>query len=318
MRILVTGGAGYLGSILVEVLLTSWIDEPTPIFHEVTVLDNFRHGANSLAHLCSNERLTIVRGDARDTRTLEALVPKAEAIFPLAALVGAPLCDLDHHGAITTNDGAIESLCEIASKDQPIIIPITNSGYGIGKKGTECTEESPLRPLSLYGRTKVEAEALIMGRGNAVSIRLATLFGMSPRMRLDLLVNDMVYRAVRDRFVVLYEADAMRNYLHVRDAAEAFVHAIRNWETMKNSIYNVGLSAANLSKRELCARIKEHVPSFTVLESPVGSDVDKRDYMVSNAKIEATGWRPSYSLDDGIRELIQGYQMIRNERYANV
>jgi nucleoside-diphosphate-sugar epimerase len=309
MKILVTGGAGYLGSTLVDEMLK---------FHEVTVLDNFMHRENSLAHLCRLWHLEIVYGDARDTRLLGELVPRADIIIPLAALVGAPLCDSDRHGAITTNNGAIEDLCDIASRGQPILIPTTNSGYGIGKPGKECTEASPLKPITLYGRTKVEAEKMVMERGNSVSLRLATLFGMAPRMRLDLLVNDFVYRAVHDRSVVLYEADAKRNYLHVRDAARAFVHMLDNWAKLRDNIFNVGLSDANLSKRELCERIKGHVPSLTTLEAKVGEDPDKRDYIVSNAKIEAAGWRPEFSLDDGIRELIKGYQMLRANRYANI
>lgn len=310
MRILVTGGAGYLGSILVQTLLAAE--------HDVTVLDNFAHRENSLAHLCWWDHLRVVRGDVRDERLIRQLVAKVDAIIPLAALVGAPLCDADRVGAHSTNLVAIQILRQKASKDQPIIIPTTNSGYGIGDRGKECTEASPLKPISFYGKLKVDAEAEMMERGNAVSLRFATLFGMSPRMRLDLLVNDFVHRALRDRCVVLFEADAKRNYLHVRDAAEAFSHVLDNWALMKGGVYNVGLSDANLSKRELCEKIRGHIPTLTVLEAPVGSDPDKRDYIVSNAKIEATGYRPTFSLDDGIIELIKGFQMIRDSRYANV
>ena len=309
MRILVTGGAGYLGSILVDDLLLQ---------HDVIVIDSFIHRENSLAHLCRWPHLEIVRGDVRDQRLIRQLVAKADVIIPLAALVGAPLCDQDRVAAHSTNLVAIQILRQEASKDQPIIIPTTNSGYGIGQQGVECTEASPLKPVSFYGTLKVDAEAEMMERGNAVSLRLATLFGMSPRMRLDLLVNDFVHRALRDRCVVLFEADAKRNYLHVRDAARAFVHVLDNWGAMKDGIYNVGLSDANLSKRELCEKIKAHVPAFTILEAPVGSDPDKRDYIVSNAKIEKTDWRPQFSLDDGIVELIKGFQMLRDSRYANV
>jgi nucleoside-diphosphate-sugar epimerase len=307
-RILVSGGAGYLGSILVPALLDAG--------HMVTVLDSFKWNQNSLAHVCADGGLEIVRGDARDPRVLEPLLDQADLIIPLAALVGAPLCDADATGAVTTNTSAIQILCRLTKR--PIIIPISNSGYGIGEPGKECTEDSPLNPISLYGKTKVEAEQAAMLRSNAISLRLATVFGMSPRMRLDLLVNDFVYRAVTDRAVVLYEARAKRNYIHVRDVARVFLHAIDNFGAMKDHIFNVGLSDANLSKRELCKRIKEHVPDFTFLEAPVGSDPDKRDYVVSNARIEATGWKPAYSLDDGIRELIKGYKMLRNARYGNV
>jgi nucleoside-diphosphate-sugar epimerase len=204
------------------------------------------------------------------------------------------------------------------SADQRVLMPITNSGYGIGEKGKFCTEETPLRPISLYGTTKVEAEAAALERGNAISFRLATVFGMAPRFRLDLLVNDFVYRAVNDRAVVLFEADFKRNYIHIRDVANAFLHGLENFERMKNEPYNVGLSDANLSKRELCEKIHEHVPSFVFMEAPIGEDPDKRDYIVSNEKIEATGYRPQHSLDDGIRELIKGYTMVKNSMYGNV
>lgn len=310
MNILVTGGAGYLGSILTPALLDAG--------HRVTVLDNFMYGQNSLAHLCHLDSFDVVRGDARDMTALKPLLAKADIVIPLAALVGAPLCDRDPIAATTTNRDAICSLVKELSPEQRVLMPITNSGYGIGEKGKECTEDSPLRPISLYGRTKVEAERAVMDRGNAISFRLATVFGMAPRMRIDLLVNDFVYRAVTDRTVVLFEAHFKRNYLHIRDVARAFLHGIANFERMKGLAYNVGLSDANLSKAELCARIKAHVPNFVYLEAPVGEDPDKRDYIVSNARIEQTGFRPEFSLDDGIRELIKGYRMIRNTVYGNV
>jgi nucleoside-diphosphate-sugar epimerase len=308
--ILVTGGAGYIGSILVQRLLADG--------HQVTVLDNFRWGQTSLAHLCDKPALVIVRGDARRESILVDLVPKHDVIIPLAALVGAPLCDADADGAVTTNTVAIRALCGLAKKSQQIIIPITNSGYGIGQPGVECTEESPLKPISLYGETKVQAEEAVMQRSNSISLRLATVFGMSPRMRLDLLVNDFVYRAVRDRAVILFEQHFKRNYIHVRDVARVFAHALENFDTMSGRVFNVGLSDANLSKLELCQKIRGHVPNFTFFESQIGQDPDKRDYVVSNARIEATGFRPIYSLDQGIVELMKGYQMLRNEKYGNV
>src|SRR5262249_53581066 len=220
--------------------------------------------------------------------------------------------------ATTTNRDAIALLCGMLSAEQRVIVPITNSGYGVGEKGKFCTEESPLRPVSLYGRTKVEAEKIVLERENVVSLGLATVFGMAPRMRIDLLVNDFVHRAVTDRFVVLFEAHFKRNYIHIRDVARAFLHAIDNFPTMRGGSYNVGLSEANLSKAELCECIKARVPDFTYLEAPIGEDPDKRDYIVSNAKIEATGYKPAISLDDGICELIKGYRMIRNTCYGNV
>jgi nucleoside-diphosphate-sugar epimerase len=307
--ILVTGGAGYLGSMLVPSLLAEK--------HRVTVLDNFLYGQASLNSLCSDPDFDVVCGDARNEDTLRPLLRNCDVIIPLAALVGAPLCDRDAVGAVTTNRDAILTLTRLASRQQRMLLPVTNSGYGIGESGKFCTEESPLRPVSLYGRSKVEAERAALDRGNAISFRLATVFGMSPRMRIDLLVNDFVYRAVNDRAVVLFESHFKRNYIHVRDVARVFVQGIERFEEMKNQPYNVGLSDANLSKVELCRKIQEHIPEFCFLEAPVGQDPDKRDYLVSNEKIERTGFRPAFSLDDGIRELIKGYRMLRNTVYGN-
>jgi nucleoside-diphosphate-sugar epimerase len=309
-RILVTGGAGYLGSIMVPELLQQG--------HAVTVLDSFIFGQSSLLECCAHERFEMVRGDARDAGVLRPLLATVDTVIPLAALVGAPLCQRDRIGTISTNRDAIRTLTELASKQQRIIIPITNSGYGIGQQGVFCTEETPMKPISLYGSTKVEAEQIAFEHGNTISLRLATVFGMSPRMRLDLLVNDFTYRAVTDRFLVVFEGHFKRNYIHVRDVARAFVHALDNFERMKNEPYNVGLSDANLSKLELCARIKEQVPDFLYLEAPIGEDPDKRDYIVSNEKIEKTGFQPAFSLDRGIRELLKGYRIITNSRYSNV
>lgn len=308
MNLLVTGGAGFVGSVLVPMLLTN--------DHRVTVVDNFMFGQTSLNGLCLERNFDVVRADVRDKAKMAPLIRKADVILPLAALVGAPLCDADPETAVAVNLDAVRDMS--LSRDQRVIIPITNSGYGIGKRGEECTEDSPLRPVSLYGRTKVAAEAAMLERPNSISLRFATLFGMSPRMRLDLLVNDFVWRAVTDRAVVLFEADFKRNYLHVFDAARAFVWALGDFEKMAGRAYNVGLSDANLSKRELCERIAKHVPEFTYLEAPVGKDPDQRDYLVSNARIEATGWKPVLSLDDGIAELIKGYRMLRRTAYGNV
>ena len=306
--ILVTGGAGYIGAILVPALLD--------VGHKVTVLDCFKWDQNSLAHVCADPGLEIVRGDARDAAILTPLIDHADLVIPLAALVGAPLCDADMEGATSTNLGAIESLCAISStRMTPIIVPITNSGYG---NGEWVTEDSPLNPVSHYGRTKVLAEQVIMRRGNAISFRLATVFGMSPRMRLDLLVNDFVHRAVNDRALVLFESHFKRNFIHVRDVARAFLHGIDNFDRMRDRPYNVGLSDANLSKRELCEQIKRHVPAFVFYDAEIGTDPDKRDYTVSNERVEATGFKPVYSLDDGIVELIKGMKMISNSKYGNV
>jgi len=309
-NILVTGGAGYLGSVLVPELLKQG--------HSVTVLDSFIFGQNSLVECCANDNFNVIRGDAREEDTLKALLKKADIIVPLAALVGAPLCSRDKIGTVTTNRDAVVTLAKLASKEQRIIYPCTNSGYGVGQKGIHCTEETPLKPISLYGIAKVEAEKALIDRGNAISLRLATVFGMSPRMRIDLLVNDFTYRAVKDRFVVVFEGHFKRNYIHIRDVTRAFIHAMDNFNKMKNESYNVGLSDANLSKLELCAKIKEQIQDFVYLEAPIGEDPDKRDYIVSNEKIEGTGFKPVYSIEAGIKELIKGYRIITNSKYSNV
>ena len=310
LSVLVTGGAGYLGSIVVPALLAAG--------HRVTVLDNFMFGQSSLSAACADPAFSVVRGDARNEATLAPLVKDADLVIPLAALVGAPMCDADTIGAVSTNRDAVLTLLKMLGQDQRVLMPITNSGYGVGEEGKHCTEDSPLKPISLYGNTKVEAEQAALERGNAISFRLATVFGMAPRMRIDLLVNDFVYRAVHDRAVVLFEGHFKRNYIHIRDVANTFLHGIENFEAMRDRPYNVGLSDANLSKVELCQRIQAQVPQFTFLEAEIGEDPDKRDYIVSNARLEATGWRARYSLDDGIGELIKGYTMIRNSRYGNV
>jgi len=309
-RVLVTGGGGYLGSTLVPALLDRGF--------AVTVVDNFMFGQDSLAAVCYHPAFSLVRGDVRSINTMRPLYADADIIIPLAARVGAPLCDRDPVAATSTNLQAIVDMLGHLSRDQRVLLPVTNSGYGIGEPGTFCTEESPIRPISLYARNKVEAEQILLDRHpSALSFRLATVFGMSPRMRLDLLVNDFTYRACMDRFIVLFESHFKRNFIHVRDVARAFLHGIDNFDAMKGQVYNVGLSDANLSKLELCQRIQRQVPSFVFLESPVGADPDKRDYIVSNEKIERTGYRPCVSLDDGIRELVKGYAMIRNAKYAN-
>lgn len=309
-NILVTGGAGYLGSIMVPALLAQG--------HKVTVLDNFMFKQSSLNHCCADANFQVVKGDCRDEALMRKLTAGADIVIPLAALVGAPMCKADPVGAESTNLNAQLMLLKLLSPSQRVLMPITNSGYGVGESGKFCTEETPLRPISLYGIHKVEVEKALLDRGNAISFRLATVFGMAPRMRIDLLVNDFVYRAVHDRFVVLFESHFKRNYIHVRDVTRAFLHGIDNFDTMKNEPYNVGLSDANLSKFELCERIKGHLPDFVFLEAPVGEDPDKRDYIVSNEKIEKTGFAQAHGLDFGIAELIKGYTMIKNSVYGNV
>ncbi|MEI7988394.1 MAG: NAD(P)-dependent oxidoreductase [Chloroflexota bacterium] len=309
-NILVTGGAGYLGSVLVPALLVDG--------HRVTVIDSFMWKQNSLAACCADQNFTAVRGDVRDPSEMRHLLTSADIIIPLAALVGAPLCDRDPIAATSTNKDAIVSMLKMLSPTQMVLMPVTNSGYGVGEAGKYCTEESPLRPLSRYGMDKVAAEKMALDRENTISFRLATVFGMAPRMRIDLLVNDFVYRAVSDRFIVLFEGHFKRNFIHIRDVARVFQHGIKNFSSMRSKPYNVGLSDANLSKIGLCQRIKLQVPSFVIMEASVGEDPDKRDYVVSNARIEATGFSPVYSLDAGISELVKGYTMIRNTIYGNV
>ena len=310
MKILITGGAGYLGSVLTPTLLAAG--------HAVTVLDNFMFRQKSLADCCQYETFNVVRGDCRNEGLIKSLLAEVDVIIPLAALVGAPLCSRDQIGTKTTNQTAVEMICRLASPQQRILMPVTNSGYGIGEKDKFCTEDSPLHPISLYGTTKVEAEKIVLARENSLTFRLATVFGMSPRMRVDLLVNDFVYRAFYDRAVVIFEGHFKRNYIHIRDVAKVFLHGLENFETMKGKPYNVGLEDANLSKLELCAEIQKQLPQFVYLEAPIGEDPDKRDYIVSNQRILATGYRPDWSLSRGITELIKGYTILRNTLYTNV
>jgi nucleoside-diphosphate-sugar epimerase len=308
--ILVTGGAGYLGSTLVPHLLQAG--------HRVTVLDNFLFRQASLNHVCHDPNFQVVKGDIRLESVVAPLLKKADIVIPLAALVGAPMCSADPIGARTINHDAILMMLGKLSRTQRVLMPTTNSAYGTGDADNFCTEESPLRPISIYAKEKVAVESALMEHGNAVSFRLATVFGMSPRMRLDLLVNDFCYRAVHDRFVVLFEGDFKRNYVHVRDVARVFEHGITHFERMQGQIYNVGLSEANVSKRELCTHIQRQIPDFVVQDAAVGKDPDQRNYVVSNAKLESTGFRTAVSLDAGIAELVKGYTMLRNTRYGNV
>ncbi len=308
--ILITGGGGYIGSVLTPMLLE--------MGHRVTVLDMFMYKQSSLIDCCKYKNFTVINGDARDEETLKRALEGKDFIFPLAALVGFPLCDKDKVAAASTNFGAIETLVRLRDPAQKIIFPCTNSGYGLGQGQQYCTEDSPINPISLYGKTKMAAEKAVLEAGNSMTFRFATLFGASPRMRTDLLVNDFVYRAVFDKALLVFEGHFMRNYLHVRDAANAFIFSMNHFERMRGRCYNCGLSSANLSKLELCAKIKEHIPEFVYVEAPVGTDPDKRNYLVSNERIERMGFRPKYSLDDGIEELIKVYSIIKNSSYGNV
>jgi len=310
MKILVTGAAGYIGSVLVPELLKEGF--------EVIALDNFMYNQTPLLDCCHDKKLTIIRADARDKDIISKCLKNSDAIFPLACLTGAPLCQKNPLEAKAIIVDALKMILDLRSKKQIIIYPTTNSGYGIGQKGVFCTEKTPLKPVSLYGKLKVESEKALLDSGNCVTLRLATAFGVSPRMRLDLLVNDFTYRAVNDRFLVLFEAHAKRNYIHVRDVAKAFIHCLNNFERVKNEPYNVGLSDTNLNKWDLCEEIKKQVPDFYFIEAKVGEDPDKRDYIVSNEKIEKTGYKPDYSIQKGIAELIKGYRIIKRNQFANI
>jgi nucleoside-diphosphate-sugar epimerase len=308
--VLITGGAGYIGSVLSKFFLDEGF--------KVRVLDKFIYGQNSLLDCCSSENFSIIRGDVRDKETLSKSLQNIDFIIHLAALVGAPLCNADPIAATTTNLDATKLLLSLRSSAQKILFPCTNSGYGIGEKDKFCTEDTPLRPISLYGKTKVEAEKAILESGDSMSFRLATVFGVSPRMRIDLLVNNFVYRAINDNYITVFEGGFKRNYIHIKDVSRVFLHGIKHFQELKNQVYNVGLSNANISKVELCEMIKNHIPNFLYIESQVGEDPDKRDYIVSNERIEKTGFRPKFSLDHGINELIKAYKIIKNDKYSNI
>ena len=275
-------------------------------------------GQQSLLSVAGHPCFRFLLGDAADETLVRRALKDADIVVPLAAIVGAPACDRSPALAESVNAGAIRMLCRLVSKDQLVLFPNTNSGYGIGDRDALCTEESPLRPVSLYGRSKVEAEQAVRDLGTSITFRLATVFGVSPRMRLDLLVNDFVWRAVNERIIVLFEDQFRRNFIHVHDVARTFVWGMEHRERMAGQVFNVGLSSANLTKRQLCEKIREQVPKLLIHSSPVGEDPDKRDYLVSNAKLEATGWRPEVSLEDGIAELLRAMPMLRARRYANV
>jgi nucleoside-diphosphate-sugar epimerase len=309
-RILVTGGAGYIGSVLIPMLLK--------LNYEVTVVDNFMYQQPSLASSISNNNLKLIIGDVRDFSMMKKLIANSDVVIPLAAIVGAPACDRDPIMASSINKDSILWLFDNIARDQQIIMPTTNSAYGSGDKNNYCDEDSKLNPLSLYAKDKVTVEQSLMQLGNSTSFRLATVFGISPRMRLDLLVNNFVNRAVHDKFVILFEGHFKRNYVHVLDVAKAFIFAIENPSLVQNQVFNFGLSEANISKIELCELIQKQVPGFTFLEAPLAKDPDQRNYIVSNAKIEAVGMKAKVSLESGIAELIKGMGMYRSNIYSNI
>jgi nucleoside-diphosphate-sugar epimerase len=310
-RILVTGGLGYLGSIVCEHLLDAGC--------QVTALDNLLYGAGQqgLFHLCANPAFEFIKGDVRDEAVLAQTLRRADVVIHLAAIVGAAACDRDPSMATSVNLDAVRLLTRLRSPNQLLIYPNTNSGYGTTTGETLCTEETPIRPISLYGRTKVEAERVVLDCPNAVALRLATVFGMSPRMRLDLLVNHFVHAAVTDGYLVLFEKDFKRNFVHVRDVADCMLHVIGHAAGMTGRAFNLGLDSANLSKEELALKIKQYVPNFYIHFAPIGKDPDQRNYIVSNRRLREAGFVARRSLDDGIQELIKGYRMMGRPLFKN-
>lgn len=306
-KVLITGGSGYLGSTLSELLLNN--------NYEVTVLDNLMYNQLSILHLFKYENFKYVKGDVRDKTLLIKLVKQNDVVIPLAAIVGMPACKMNEQAAIDINFVQIKNIVDALSKEQKIILPNTNSQYG--SSDNIITEESPFNPLSLYAKTKCDAEDVMLSKANGISLRLATVFGVSPRMRTDLLVNDFVYKSIVDGYLVLFESHFKRNYIHVQDIARTFLFMIENYETCKGQPFNVGLSSANLSKLELANKIKEYIPSLVIKEDNFKEDFDKRNYIVSNEKLESKGWNPIYDLDYGIQQLIQAYQLIINKNNSN-
>jgi nucleoside-diphosphate-sugar epimerase len=310
LHVLVTGGAGYLGSVLCERLLATG--------YGVTTVDDIMYQQRSLLHLCANPHFDFVLGDVRDKELMRRLVKEADVLIPLAAVVGAPACDRDPSLARSVNLEAVRLLNGLRSSEQMVIYPTTNSGYGTQSGDLFCTEATPMEPITLYGQTKTQAEAELLGTPNVITLRLATVFGMSPRMRLDLLVNHFVYAAVTEGYIVIFEKDFKRNYIHIRDVGDCFVHCIENFKRMAGRPYNVGLDAANLSKEELALKIKEYVPNLYIHFAEVGSDPDKRNYIVSNQRLREAGFEARRSLDEGIRELLKGYRMMGRARFKNL
>lgn len=308
-NVLVTGANGYIGSVLCRILLEKG--------YTVYALDKFDNITNPNIELTSNSHYVPIRGDVLNKDLISELVSDVDTVIPLAALVGAPLCGLYPDMAKLINQDAIEFLCQTMKDNQKLVLPTTNSGYGAGKRDSIYDENSPINPISIYGKTKMEAERFAISRGNSVSLRLATVFGVSPKMRKDLLVNDFVYRALIDKTVTIFEGHFIRNYIHIKDVALGIIHVLQNWDKMSGNIYNLGLSNANLSKIDLCERIKTQIPTFNYIVAEIGEDPDKRNYVVSNTKIESTGWKPQFTLEDGIKELIKCYRILNYSIVSN-
>lgn len=307
-RVLITGGAGYIGNILTPQLLQSG--------YRVTVFDNLIHRQHGILENASYNNFNFVYGDVRNYELYEKLINQNDVIINLAAYVGMPLCNRFPIETKQVNQDSAEFLASKVSKDQLIIHANTNSGYGLGQhtegKAVFCTEESPLNPISLYGKTKCAAETAIMASGNNITFRLATVMGVSRKMRMDLLVNDFTWRAWNDRFIVLFESSFLRNFIHIKDVSHAITLAVRRSDTMRGQVYNLGNTSANVNKMDLCLVIKKQVPDFYITESEINKDPDQRNYIVSNEKLEKTGWRPLFSLEDSIREVLLVCPIIKN------
>ena len=310
-KVLITGGAGYIGSVLAELLLNKG--------YNVTVYDNLIYKQTSLLHLCNETRFNFIKGDVTNKKQLLPQIINNDIIIPLAAIVGAPACDTNKGLATAINYTQIEFIVDNLRKNQQLIMPNTNSQYG--SSDSIITEESPFNPLSHYAVTKCKAEEYIMDWENGICLRLATVFGSSPRMRTDLLVNDFVYKTITEGCLVLFQSKFKRNYIHVRDIAETFLFCIKNYDKLNGQVFNVGLSDANLNKMELAQKIKTYYPNLVIIENEFSTDIDNRNYIVSNDKLESYGWKPKYNIDDGIQELITAYQMVitdNNKKYTNL
>jgi len=309
-KILITGGAGYIGSMLCTKLLEEG--------HTVTVVDLLKYDKGSLNHLYFNKNFKLICDDIRKITLMKKLIKQHDFIIPLAALVGAPLCEKFKKEALSTNLGSIKTLCNLATKKNKIIYLTTNSGYGIGEKNKYCDENSPLKPISLYGRTKCDGEDLVRLKiKNHVCFRLATVFGHSYRMRSDLLVNNFVYTAIKKKKLTLFEPHFRRNFIHVRDVVNAIIYTMKNFNKLKNNVYNLGLSSANISKIMLAKKIKKQYRQLSIKIVTNRKDPDKRDYFVSNKKIEKKGFKAKISLESGISELIQIFTNDKNKVINN-
>jgi nucleoside-diphosphate-sugar epimerase len=312
MKILIMGGCGYIGSVMTEQFLEDNLLEGGKD-HDVTVLDNLIDGqVGVLNHLCHDQNFHFIKGDVRDVRLLEELIPQYDVLIYLAGYVGESACKVNPWDTWVVNYEAVKTICKLKSREQLLLFPMTNSGYGTTDGSVYCTEESPLNPISLYGRSKVEAEKVVLDTENSISFRLATVFGMSPKMRWELLVNFYVYEAMRNHYLLIFEKHFKRNYIHVRDVVDCFDFAM--YKNMKYKVYNLGLNEANLSKEELALKIKGHIPNLYIHFNDIETDIDKRNYIVSNDRILSEGFKPHHDLDSGIDELIKGYNLLGSSR----